>query len=369
MCCKKHGIKGFFWGFFAGIIGDKNSEEKRENIQATSENAQATNENKSYAKIISISFLFFILTISMLNKDCIKYLFTVICCLGVFYFFLKTMILIFYSTIKNKDCKYELPVAAYTYMLASIYFIAIFIYNLFNNKYFPYNYFNKDSPCLENFQIMTTFLVITAFIWNFSKSFFTINALEYGWVSGEEIKLNDGKKFHEVGSSGIVGEMIIRLIVAVCFIYIENYLTDIFNIESLIFKIESLQNIESLVFKIESLQNLQNNIRKFAICSLVLYIFLMIWYLFFLYVFKKNREFNENWIMQFSSGLTLCIFLLCFGIKNEITLFGIETNNVNKVLVCLIYIIPSILLCYFIIRIEINEFESPEIRKMLTKEK
>jgi len=284
------------------------------------------------------------------NTDVRKWIFLIVCSMGVLYFIVKTIIVIFHETIQEKDNlskRYAIPVAAYTYMLFSIFFISFFIYNIYKNDFLsvlsnfihlPNNHFYYNLFC------STTYLVITAFVWNFSKSFFTINALEYGVVGLEEKGIKDKSDNPLVKNTALIVEIIIRMIVATCFILAEQHLSIFFN--------ECRSNCERI--------DLLCQIKIFAQYTIVLYMFLLIWLLYFKILFEKKSfkdVIKEKWALQFCMGLLLSFLLFYFGIGH----FGIGSlhlGNVSNILAgCILYLVPSSIMCFLLIYLEIEDLE------------
>jgi hypothetical protein len=306
--------------------------------------------------------------------------------MGVVFFIIKTIIVIFHEAndiILKK--RYEIPVAAYTYMLFSIFFISTFIYKIYKSDCFTV-FFNDSSNYYKNFYHSTTYMVILAFIWNFSKSFFTINALEYGVVGAYKIKLaqespkklivsvrkiirmiigsikmklaqenqenleNSENLIVSVKNTGIIVEIIIRMIVATCFILTEQYLYNFFDFN--VYKFGECSN-NYLLSKIYLLPK----IKSFAQYTIVLYISLLVWLLYFNVIFK-NRTFlslfKDKWSWQFICGLLLSFLLLHFRI-----------GHFDVVLGYLLCLVLSFILCYLLICLEIEDF--PNLKEKYLK--
>ena len=293
------------------------------------------------------------------HTDVRKWIFLIVSYTGVLFFVIKTFITIIYETkkqrkqeTKKQETKKEegkqgkgihvIPIAAYAYMLFSIVFISFFIYDIY--KYDFYFFINllkfidisNTNDISISFLHSTIYLVIIAFVLNFSKSFFTINALEYGIVRSNPITQEkiEGKNMK------LIIEVIIRVIAIICFILAEQQLFNFYHED---------YGYSKLLCQIE----------RFAQYTIILYVSLLIWVLYFnKIIYDKVSLKDDKWALQFMFGLLLGFFLLYFGIGHfEIGSWRLG-NDWNIFWGCILYLLPSLTMCYFLIYIEIDEFKN-----------
>jgi len=300
--------------------------------------------------LLALFILFIVLLFAPNNgsncptTDVRKWIFLILSFTGVLFFVIKTLI----TTIVHETKKetHAIPIAAYAYMLFSVFFISFFIHETyiydFPTELSKFINIPKYSFLLNNLFCSTIYMVIIAFVWNFSKSFFTINSLEYGVVQSKPIPKVTEKNMQ------IIIEVIIRVIGIICFFLAEQHLFNFFN------QCDKDCNEINLLCRIDF----------FAKCTIVLYVSLLIWWIYFNKIINNtkvseslfNSEHNK-WALQFMFGLLLSFFLLYFGIGHfKIGNLYLD-DNWNVLLGCILFLVPSSVMCYLLIYIEIGEFK------------
>ncbi|GHT39947.1 hypothetical protein FACS189437_04740 [Bacteroidia bacterium] len=273
-------------------------------------------------------------------------IFIIISVCGLAYFAIKTIVVIL-ETLKeeiNDPNTYALPLLGICYALVSIYFIFSFVIK--SNeivKCVLNNIDTGDINWLKSLISFSSYTVITAFVWNFSKAFFTINSLDFGELNAQKINHNADKKL-------VIPELLIRIIIALLFIYIE---------KSLYYEFAHSSKIN------------HESITEISFWIIFLYVGLISWNLWFQTHFHLTNTLSVDspcnsdnsfllLLLQFMMGLLLGIFILCFGIGN---LF--PSPLWNGILGTILYSLPAILLCYFIIWIEVINHK-PVLTKVIT---
>jgi len=252
--------------------------------------------------------------------------------------------------IKEKGQQGNFPALGAVYMILSALFIFMFIANfdefvesfsnvynnLFSQKYGEESEFkfildkNRESELSTNLSVIkfSLLLVLLGFSANFSKSFFTLNSLEFGVINGQ--KLVDTFKNKSIA----IIEALLRFIIAFIFIVTET---------------------EISFLKISD-KNIISEFNNFSFLTICLYSALILWLIIILKWtsidnIEKWKKLSRN---QFIFGLLTAIAFFFFS---NLSINNIEIwTKYNTVLFILIIVLPSLLLVT-LYRSEINRWK------------
>lgn len=258
-----------------------------------------------------------------------------ICFSVLFYFFVKSLFILFYDI--RKQLKLEsgnvyqkgFPALSLVYLLFSAFFIFFFITSfdeivkIFINGYTLIYKARAGSEslldselsitelnCLENYRIaikITLSIILSIFAINFSKAFFTLNSLEInkiGTLPLNEI-FNNAKCYIRL-------ERLIRFSIAVFFIIIEKQL----------YENEFMKENSSFLIDLKELKPILLSLSKMI---LILYMLLLTW-IFLIRKFLKGNNLFAAYIkytpFQLLSGLGIAIIFLVYSLVNVNNLFN-----------------------------------------------
>lgn len=294
------------------------------------------NFSKRYKIALAFSFILIIL-VSLFCEHCFYNLSVILGFIGLVYFSIKSFVIfvktIIEETTGNGD--YIIPILGLAYAVFSIIFISLFIFHSKELSNLVIESFGSSMKWefARRMVRASVYVVVIAFVWNFSKAFYTLNSVEFGELNSQSVSLRSQNESQDQIFNNRLSlilksliEVIIRILIAGLFIYIEKHL-------------ENVQSIE----KMEDL----------SVYITFLYFGLLVWIFWFSYVFDKpSIEIKTAMVWQFSLGLLMGLLVLCVSI-GEYKWFPFYNIEYNSILGSICYFIPAFLICSFIIYIEI----------------
>lgn len=207
--------------------------------------------------------------------------------LPIVWFFYKSIKVIKAEILAEHNAKGAVPILAFIYMVFAIIFTFIFVRNFgeiisYNNELMR-NILANTKVITDYYEIYLlgmnslTAVVLTAFIFNFFKSFFTLNALEFGLLNNISLKSIFNSSRFKAWLEGFL-----RFVIAFLFIAIEKELafTD---------TVELHQTSNSDAFHFQG----NNFIEKIGWMTIFLYGATIIW-LFLMHVYMDKNEDKKN---------------------------------------------------------------------------
>jgi hypothetical protein len=270
--------------------------------------------------------------------------FQIVALISIGWFAVKSIIVIKRELRKEHFQQGVIPVLALVYMFFCVVFTFKFVGNFDEinslNERILRDYFDDFKFLNINENViyinLLTSLVLTAFTFNFAKSFFSLNSLEFGYFN--EVKLKD---LFSSNKLGVALEAIFRFFIAFQFVSLEH----IFSSDSITLNQDPLGYLKDV-----------------GNTGLWLYVLLILWLILVTYLsrYKKQRLFKITWyilsFIQFIFGAIITYYFIFFSES------AMQSGEYLKVFYMTL-ILGFVFSLGIIASIVINEFVNPKCIK------
>lgn len=283
---------------------------------------------------------------------CFKFAFVsqLVCTIPLLYFGIKSILTFKKEIVSEHNQQGAIPILAIVYTLISCWYCFLFISNfdilfrLCQNKVTDQLSVFDNASLHTNSILLLVSCSLVAFSFNFSKSLYTLNCLEFGLINKYSLK----EVFVKNNFKALL-EGFIRIFISFLFIYLEKILGTS-NYDNL-----KVTNIDVFIWQEPTF------LKDIGSIISILYLLLIIW-VGIIFIFDKSKVIPRKWfylnLIQFLSGIIVGLSILFLGIDYNI----IKGYKELVLLIAPIGTFFSILLIIVILLLEIPRKKNGDIQ-------